>query len=99
MSQLRASVTHVVHNAWRVDFNLALASFETHVAAAVRLLALAPRARYLFTSSVSVAGGWRGAGGKGSVPEAPLGNARIPAGSSGYGMGKYVVEEVRESAA
>ncbi|KAI0942043.1 putative NRPS-like protein biosynthetic cluster [Taiwanofungus camphoratus] len=98
LDELRASVTHVVHNAWRVDFNLALASFETHVAAAVRLLALAPRARYLFTSSVSVAGGWRGAGGKGSVPEAPLGNARIPAGSSGYGMGKYVVEEVLAAA-
>ncbi|KZT04547.1 acetyl-CoA synthetase-like protein [Laetiporus sulphureus 93-53] len=98
LAELSASVTHIIHNAWRVDFNLTLASFETHIANAVRLLALVPDSYYLFTSSVSVAGGWRAAQGRGPVPEKPLGNAEIPARSSGYGMSKYTVEMVLANA-
>ncbi|PCH35037.1 NAD(P)-binding protein [Wolfiporia cocos MD-104 SS10] len=94
LDEAAASVTHIVHNAWRVDFNLALASFETHIAAAVRLLALAPGAHYVFTSSVSIAAGWRAANGRGPVPEKPLHNSAVAAKTSGYGMSKYVVEEV-----
>ncbi|TFY63083.1 hypothetical protein EVJ58_g3467 [Rhodofomes roseus] len=93
-------VTHIVHSAWRVDFNLALTSFGTQIASAIRLLALAPAAHYLFTSSVSAASGWNvkkdnhGA----HVPEAALHDSSIAAATSGYGMSKYVVEEVLASA-
>ncbi|KZT70000.1 acetyl-CoA synthetase-like protein [Daedalea quercina L-15889] len=95
VDEIQRTVTHVVHIAWRVDFNLALTSFETQIASAVRLLTMAPTAHYLFTSSVSVAGGWnlherlRGA----HVPEAALHDASVAAVTSGYGMSKYVVEE------
>lgn len=88
-------MTHVVHIAWRVDFNLALTSFETQVASAIRLLTMAPAAHYLFTSSISVAGGWtaderhRDA----LVPEAPMHDSILAAATSGYGMSKYVMEE------
>ena len=93
MIQISASATHVVHNAWRVDFNLALASFEPHIAGAVRVLRAAPAARFLFTSSIATAQGWRGPG---SVPEAPLGDAAAAA-RSGYGASKFVVEHVSVS--
>lgn len=84
-----------MHNAWRVDFNLALTSFETHIASAIRLLAMAPSAYYIFTSSISVVGGWtdderyRGT----LVPEAALHDSALAAATSGYGMSKFVVEE------
>ena len=84
-----------MHNAWRVDFNLALTSFETHIASAIRLLTLAPTAHYLFTSSISVAAGWtvdkryRNS----LVPEAALHDSALADNTSGYGMSKFVVEE------
>ncbi|KAF9814140.1 hypothetical protein IEO21_05278 [Rhodonia placenta] len=94
LKEISDSATHIIHNAWRVDFNLALASFESHIAAAVRLLALVPEAHYIFTSSVSIAGGWHAAGGRGPVPEACLRDSKVASATSGYGMSKYVVEEV-----
>ncbi|CCM03416.1 uncharacterized protein FIBRA_05547 [Fibroporia radiculosa] len=93
--EIKKSVTHVVHNAWRVDFNLSLASFESSISAATRLAQLVPGARFCFTSSVSAAQGWPTA--KGPVPEEALHNAMVAVGS-GYGMGKYVVEEVLDKA-
>ncbi|CCM02157.1 uncharacterized protein FIBRA_04235 [Fibroporia radiculosa] len=96
--ELSASITHIIHNAWRVDFNLSLASFESQIATAIKLLALSPGAYYLFTSSVSVAGGWFDANCRGAVPEQALHNSRVAATTSGYGMSKYVVEEVLSKA-
>ena len=84
-----------MHIAWRVDFNLALTSFETQIASAIRLLTMAPAAYYLFTSSISVVGGWtvderyKHA----LVPEAALYDSTLAAATSGYGMSKFVVEE------
>lgn len=84
-----------MHIAWRVDFNLALTSFEKQIASAIRLLTMAPTAHYLFTSSISVAAGWtideryRDA----RVPEAAIHDSSLAAATSGYGMSKYVMEE------
>ncbi|KAL6302718.1 hypothetical protein BKA93DRAFT_736353 [Sparassis latifolia] len=97
LDKLQKSVTHIVHNAWRVDFNLVLASFEPHVSAAVRLAGLAPGARFLFTSSVSIAQAWRPSGGRGPVPESSLKDPSLALGH-GYGMSKFVVEEVLSNA-
>ncbi|KAH9944763.1 hypothetical protein B0H21DRAFT_862505 [Amylocystis lapponica] len=94
LEEIRTSVTHVVHNAWRVDFNLALASFEPYIAGAIRLLRLAPHRHFLFTSSIAAAQGWRSAS---RVPEAPLADA-APAAGSGYGASKHVVEHVLANA-
>ena len=94
VEQIRKTVTHVVHMAWRVDFNIPLLSFEATIAAAVNLLALVPTANYLFTSSISAAVGIDGQY-RARVPEAALHDHRVAARAGRYGMSKYVVEEVR----
>ncbi|KAH9934352.1 uncharacterized protein B0H18DRAFT_556620 [Fomitopsis serialis] len=59
-SEMQASVTHVIHNAWRVDFNLSLESFESNVKGARNLVdfaLLSPRPvppRMQFASSIGV---------------------------------------------
>jgi len=92
LDQLRQSVTHVIHSAWRVDFNLTLASFESHISATARLAGFMSDARFLFMSSVSAAQGWRAVH-SGPVPEAPLANPMAALGT-GYGMSKFVMEEI-----
>ncbi|KAI0687627.1 acetyl-CoA synthetase-like protein, partial [Cerioporus squamosus] len=58
-SEIKNSVTQVFHNAWRVDFNVALPSFEPLIAGARNLLELALDSplpggpRMLFVSSIS----------------------------------------------
>jgi nucleoside-diphosphate-sugar epimerase len=89
-------VTIIIHNAWRLDFNLSLSSFEPNVRGTRHLLDLAltsPHAahvRMLFTSSIAVTQSWpRGE----PFPEEPQDDARWCVGN-GYGEGKYVGEQV-----
>ncbi|KAF7979760.1 hypothetical protein HWV62_41154 [Athelia sp. TMB] len=44
-TEIRNSVTTIIHNAWRLDFNLALASFESNVRGTRHLIDLARQAR------------------------------------------------------
>ncbi|KAI0322463.1 hypothetical protein OF83DRAFT_1235553 [Amylostereum chailletii] len=98
-------VTHVIHNAWPVNFNRTLASFKSHVQALcnlVHLLLLSAaehpsdrRSRRIqFTSSVAVVGRY-------SLfhPDGPLAVPEVPFGPSvssdfGYPEGKWVGERV-----
>ncbi len=84
-----------MHNAWKVDFNLGLGSFETQIAGTRKLIDFAASqsqpASLLFTSSVSVAGKWDVS--TGPVPETVLDNPEV-ATSSGYSASKYIVEKV-----
>lgn len=56
---MRGSITHIIHNAYTVNFNIPLASFESNVASLRNLVDLAlssPLAtapRILFTSSIA----------------------------------------------
>jgi nucleoside-diphosphate-sugar epimerase len=91
-------VTVIVHNAWRLDFNLALASFEPAIRGTRNLLDLAMKSahaahiRMAFTSSVAVTQSWpRDAG---PFPEEPQDNPQWCVGN-GYGESKYVCEQVR----
>jgi thioester reductase-like protein len=96
--ELAKAATIVIHNAWRLDFNLALSSFESAVRGTRNLLELAmasPHAahvRMLFTSSIGVTQSWPRNGG--SFPEELQADARWCVGS-GYGESKYVCEQVR----
>ncbi|KAH9946609.1 hypothetical protein B0H21DRAFT_693457 [Amylocystis lapponica] len=96
LDEICSSATHIVHNAWKVDFNLSLSSFESQIATSVRLLCLAPGARFVFTSSVSVAMGSVGVN-SGPMREEPLHEPELAA-VSGYAESKYVVEEVLANA-
>ncbi|KAG2133352.1 putative aminoadipate reductase [Suillus clintonianus] len=91
------SVTVIIHSAWRLDFNLALSSFEPNVRGTRNLIDLAlsspchPKPRFLFTSSISTAQSWDKA--KGPFPEELQYDAGIAEGL-GYGASKYVCERV-----
>lgn len=95
--RLKCSVTMIIHNAWRVDFNLALSSFEPNIRGTRMLLDLAlasPHAaslRFTFVSSVASALGWDP--NQGPVPEELLGDPCMAIGS-GYGESKHVAEQI-----
>ena len=84
-----------MHNAWHVDFNLALASFEKHIAGARSLVdwcaSLAHPPKLLFTSSISAVARWDIV--RGAVPETVLPEVGV-SGVNGYGSSKFVVETV-----
>lgn len=94
-TQLKQTITHVVHNAWNVNFNHPLASFEGQIAGTRKLVDFAFSAKrqpkLLFTSSISAAHGWDTS--NGPVPEEPLPDPKV-ATSSGYASSKFVVEQV-----
>ncbi|KAI0321919.1 hypothetical protein OF83DRAFT_1080638 [Amylostereum chailletii] len=100
-AKLASQLTHIVHNAWLLNFNLFLPSFEPHVAGTRSIIDLALSSTYAspphlsFISSIGVAGQWPFA--DRLVPEAPLDSAEfcLP---QGYAHAKYVAEQIMQSA-
>lgn len=94
-AEVKSQVTHIIHNAWRLDFNLSLSSFEGLVASARNLIDISGQCHnpvhFSFTSSISSAQRWDVS--HGPVPEEVLPNAEVAVGW-GYGASKYVVERV-----
>ncbi|TFK46758.1 L-aminoadipate-semialdehyde dehydrogenase [Heliocybe sulcata] len=97
---IRAEVTDVIHNAWPVNFNLSIESYNPHIGGAVHLLNLALRspssrpANFFFSSSISCRQG-------GSEQECPENFPSEPsqAAGTGYARSKWVVEKICEKAA
>ena len=93
-------MTTIIHNAWRLDFNLSLASFEPNIKATRNLVDLALDSynsgslRFVFTSSVGSAQSWERA--RGPFPEEVQFDPSWAVGS-GYGEAKYVCERVRQT--
>ncbi|KAF9000290.1 putative nonribosomal peptide synthetase [Cyathus striatus] len=96
-AEVQQLVTMIIHVAWRLDFNLTLASFEPNIRGTRHLVDLArggPHAsslRLLYTSSIASAQAW-GAD-HGPYPEEVVYDARYAVGG-GYGESKYVGERV-----
>ncbi|KAF7347147.1 Acetyl-CoA synthetase-like protein [Mycena venus] len=94
---LRDTLTVIIHNAWTLDFNKTLSSFEPHVKGTRNLIDLArqsPResgVRFLFTSSIASAQNWDQS--LGPFPEELQKDASVALGN-GYGEGKYVSERI-----
>ncbi|EDR03548.1 uncharacterized protein LACBIDRAFT_253196 [Laccaria bicolor S238N-H82] len=106
------SVTHIIHNAWPVNFNLHLSSFEPHVKGLCHLIRLAllnaGTIRIMFTSSIAVASRY-------SLPSSSTfpsssSSSEIPAvqvpeipldathpAPFGYAQAKWVCEQLLES--
>ena len=84
-----------MHNAWTVNFNLALSAFEDQIAGVRKLVDISAssphRMQLLITSSIGIANNWDVA--QGPVPERPLPDPAIAA-DIGYTASKYVVEQV-----
>ncbi|KAF7789161.1 hypothetical protein EIP86_000098 [Pleurotus ostreatoroseus] len=89
------TVTHVVHNAWKVDFNQGLKSFEPIIANTRKLVeacyTFAQPVKFFYTSSISVGFLWDPS--HGQVPEEPLDDPTV-ASASGYSASKYVIEQL-----
>ena len=102
------SVTHIIHNAWPVNFNLHLSSFEPHAKGLCHLVRLAllnaGTIRIIFASSIAVASRYSPPSSSTfpssetpifQVPEIPL-DATHPA-PFGYAQSKWVCEQLLES--
>ncbi|KAF5392669.1 hypothetical protein D9757_000930 [Collybiopsis confluens] len=96
--EIQRTLTVVIHNAWRLDFNLVLSSFEPHVRGTRNLIDLARSSRhastlpFLFTSSIGAAQSWDSKS-LGPYPEKVVLDPRYAVGF-GYGESKYVSERI-----
>lgn len=95
-------VTHIIHNAWPMDFNRSLESFEPHFQATRNIIELALTAndvdrenvpRILFTSSVAVVGRYPALHGMSLIPETPMPNPNVT-DHFGYPEAKWVCEQM-----
>ncbi|KAI0677488.1 acetyl-CoA synthetase-like protein [Trametes maxima] len=95
LDEIRESVTHIMHNAWRVDFNLSLASFKPDIAAVRNLVELSLSSPYAvppriqFVSSIALFGNCTLLA---PVPEVPM--EASSALGSGYGESKWLAERI-----
>ena len=91
-------LTHIIHCAWPVNFNLPLSTFKDQIGTLHRLLQLSLSSRtpnpahFIFCSSVSAA-----SFSPSTVPEAPLASFSYAA-DTGYGRSKLVAERVIQQA-
>ncbi|TCD61564.1 putative NRPS-like protein biosynthetic cluster [Steccherinum ochraceum] len=97
--KLRHSVTHIIHNAYRVNFNLSLSSFEPNIRGVRQLIdmaltsSLAVPPRLIFVSSVGVLGRRH----PGDVTSTPVNEEPVDpslAVSTGYAESKWVIERL-----
>ncbi|KAL1718564.1 hypothetical protein EV715DRAFT_291172 [Schizophyllum commune] len=99
--EMLASVSVIIHVAWRLDFNLGVNAFESSIRGTRALVDFARQTqhrgslRFLFTSSIASAASWHGdAATRGPVPEELIDDPSVCVQGGGYGQGKYVAERV-----
>ncbi|KAI1396390.1 hypothetical protein F4819DRAFT_475493 [Hypoxylon fuscum] len=96
--ELLDQVTHVIHNAWQVDFNLSIDSFASQVGIVRRFIDFSAHSRcgaqLFFVSSISTVSGRIG----GSIAERIFKDWRTSE-ATGYGQSKFVSERLLDTAA
>ncbi|TKA57030.1 hypothetical protein B0A49_10497 [Cryomyces minteri] len=102
-SDLLADTDVIIHNAWKVDFNHTIESFEPQIAGVRRIVNSSQDScrnpHIMFVSSVSSVGNWAAVyGAHKAVPESPLEDYSV-AQSQGYGESKHVSERILQIAA
>ncbi|KAI7222280.1 acetyl-CoA synthetase-like protein [Hortaea werneckii] len=99
-TMLRTQATHIIHNAWPVDFNMSLSTFEPQLEGCLRLIELACTApvkpEMMFLSSVGAANNWCSISST-PVPEEPLQDFNA-AESMGYAQSKLLAEQIFDRA-
>ena len=95
-SKLTSSVDIIIHNAWKVNFNHSLESFQpVHIQGVRNLVDWSIHSRrhphIIFLSSASSVGNWRRVHQDGPVSEEPASNHHV-AQEMGYGESKHVAE-------
>ncbi|KAJ3787876.1 hypothetical protein GGU10DRAFT_287503 [Lentinula aff. detonsa] len=97
--KLESEVTHIIHSAWRLDFNLPVERFsKTEIAGVRHLMNLALarpslHTRFVFVSSIGSVQNYSLTGASGKVPEQSFSVPSI-AGSDGYSQSKYTAERI-----
>lgn len=99
---LLGQVTHIVHNAWTVNFNLSLSTFvKTNIEGIKTLIHFsvesARRSKIFFVSSLGTVVRWRQVGHQDAVPEEVLADPRI-AEQQGYARSKWISEQLLHTA-
>lgn len=94
--EMLRSVDTIIHNAWKVDFNISVHSFEdVHIRSVRRFvdfsLQSTHHAHIHFVSSVATIGAWNANGS--AVPETPLEDCDVVL-PQGYGESKHVAERI-----
>ncbi|MDI1486702.1 MAG: putative NRPS-like protein biosynthetic cluster [Ramalina farinacea] len=106
-AHLTKEVTHILHNAWPVDFKRQLPSFRSHFQALQNLLELSryaaivqplTRPKLLFVSSIATVGQYPLIKNETLVPETPM-ISEDYSNSIGYAKAKLVCERIVERAA
>ena len=98
-TDLADNVDVIIHNAWKVDFNMPLETYEyEHIRGTRHIIDLTTgsgrQPRIVFISSVSSAGNWANTHGTTtSVPETPLKEYEV-ASNMGYGESKNITEQI-----
>ncbi|KAJ5408352.1 hypothetical protein N7509_002235 [Penicillium cosmopolitanum] len=95
--EMLQSVDTIIHNAWKVDFNHSVESFEeTHIRGMRRFVDFSLASRYNahihFVSSISTVGGWSPQMGH-LVPELPMEDSSVVL-EQGYGESKHISERI-----
>ncbi|KAI0860092.1 NAD(P)-binding protein [Xylaria cubensis] len=95
--ELLDRTTHVIHNAWQVDFNLFIHSFTRHISFVRRLIDFSSHSRLgaeiFFISCISAVSGLQG-----TVTEQIYTDWATPT-TSGYGQSKFLSERLLDVAA
>jgi thioester reductase-like protein len=90
---LLSEVTHIIHNAWPVNFNLSLPAFTSSLSGVVSLIRFSALSRrdsaIQFFSSISSVSSYPGY----NVPEAVITELSTPA-AMGYGQSKHLAEQL-----
>ncbi|RAH64512.1 putative NRPS-like enzyme [Aspergillus aculeatinus CBS 121060] len=97
-NELLNTVDVIIHNAWKVNFNHPVSSFEDpHLKGVREFVRFSQESRYrahlAFVSSVSTIGAWKPSGGATAVPEVPMETADATL-EQGYGESKYIGESI-----
>lgn len=104
---IRDSVTHIIHNAWPMDFNRQLPSFESQFMALDNLIALSRSAfskrpsthqTFVFISSIATVGNYPDLSGEQIVREMPM-KSNDAVDDFGYARAKLVCERIVEELA
>ncbi|KAF8585451.1 acetyl-CoA synthetase-like protein [Ramaria rubella] len=99
--EIRDSVTTIIHNAWRVDFNLSLASYEPAIGGVRNMIDLALRSPHtsppgvMFISTIGIIKSWANIP---PVAEAPVTDIAL-INTPGYSESKWVSERILFTAA
>lgn len=95
---LQNSTDRIIHNAWPVNFNLTLPSFEPYIRGVRHLIDLSgsfpKRPNIIFISSIGTVGNWDPT--SGPVPETPLQDLSFA--TPGYGQSKLISSLILDTA-